>query len=218
MRTTGVYLLADGRSPSGSVSHSGGVEEAVRVGVVCDEETLNRFLAVRLHTVGVVNAAVAAAACRQAEQPERLAALDTEADARMPSAAARAASRAQGRGLLRMARLSWPHPSYSLGGVLGERPHHALILGVAVDAAGGEAADAAAIAALSSIAGPASAAVRLLGLDPLAVTASVARLGAQVDAVVCTVLTADDLPAASHPLLEIFAEHHSARASTLFAS
>jgi urease accessory protein len=218
MRTTGVYLLADGRSPNGSVSHSGGVEEAVRDGVVCDDETLNRFLTMRLHTAGVVNAALAAAACRAAERPERLAALDLEADARVPSAAGRRASRAQGRGLLRMARLSWPHPSYRPGGVLGERPHHALILGVAVAAAGGEAADAAAIAALSSIAGPASAAVRLLGLDPLAVTAGVARLGPQVDAVVCTALTGDELPSASHPLLEIFAEHHSARASTLFAS
>jgi urease accessory protein len=217
-RATGVYLLADGRSPTGAVAHSSGVEEAVRFGVVRDEETLACFLRARLQTAGLVGAAIAATACRESDEPVMLARLDLEADARMPSAAAREASRAQGRGLLRLARASWPHPSYRPGGSLGERPHHPLALGVAVAAAGGDPADAAAIAGLSSIAGPASAGVRLLGLDPIAVTAHLARLGAEVDALVQEVLTHDELPATSHPLFEILAEHHASRDATLFAS
>jgi urease accessory protein len=218
---TGLLLLADGRSPTGGVSHSSGVEEAVRAGVVVDEQTLAALLAVRLHATGMVNAGIAAAACRRAAEPAELVLLDLEADARTPSAAARDASRAQGRGLLRLARASWPHPAYAKGGVLGDRPHHAVVLGVAVAAADGEPSDAASIAVLASITGPASAAVRLLGLDPLAVTAILARMSSAVDAVALEALVAleaYELPAASHPLLEIFAEQHAARDATLFAS
>lgn len=215
---TGVLLLADGRSPTGGVTHSSGVEEAVRAGVVIDEQTLAALLVARLRTTGVVNAGIAAAAYRRASEPADLVLLDLEADARTPSSAARDASRAQGRGLLRLARASWPHPAYAKGGVLRERPHYALVLGVAVAAAGGEPNDAASIAALSSVTGPASAAVRLLGLDPIAVTAILARLGNAVDAVAAAALAADDLPGACHPLLEIFAEQHAARDATLFAS
>jgi urease accessory protein len=102
--------------------------------------------------------------------------------------------------------------------VLGERPHHALVLGVAVAAADGAPADAASMAALSCVTGPASAALRLLGLDPIAVTAMLARLGGQVDAVAREALCVHELPAAGHPLFEVFAEHHAARDTTLFAS
>jgi urease accessory protein len=215
---TGLLLLADGRSPTGGLAHSSGVEEAVRAGLVRDEQTLLDLLTTRLRTCGVVSAGIAAAACRQANDQVQLELLDRETDARMPSAAARQASRVQGRGLLRLARASWPHRSYAKGGVLGERPHYALVLGVAVAAAEGDPADAASIAALSSITGPASAAVRLLGLDPIAVTATLARMGALVDPVAAEVLALDELPAASHPLFEIFAERHAARDTTLFAS
>jgi urease accessory protein len=216
--TANVFLLADGRSPTGAVTHSGGIEQAVRGGVVHDDESLSRFLVHRLRTAGVVSASLAAAACRLSDRPEELASLDAEADARMPSAATREASRAQGRGLLRLARASWPHPAYAIGGVLGERPHHAIALGVAVAAAGGACADAAVIAGLSAVSGPASAAVRLLGLDPIRVTAQLARLGPDVDAIVDEVLDGPDLPATSHPLLEIYAEHHAGRQTSLFAS
>jgi urease accessory protein len=215
---TSLLLLADGRSPTGGMSHSSGVEAAVHAGVVRDEETLAALLGARLRTTGLVSAGIATAACRHAAAPAELMVLDLEADARMPSAATRAASRAQGRGLLRLARASWPHPSYSTGGVLGERPHHAVVLGVAVAAAGGDAGDAASIGALSSVTGPASAAVRLMGLDPIAVTAILARLGREVDAVAAEARAANELPTACHPLLEIFAEHHAARDTTLFAS
>lgn len=217
-QATGVYLLADGRSPTGAVSHSGGIEQAVQSGVVRDEMTLAAFLTARLHTAGMVAAGLAVAAFRLSDHPAALERLDVEADARMPSAAARIASRAQGRGLLRLVRASWPHPAYGEGGTFGERPHHALVLGVAVRAAGGDPGDAAAIAGLSSVAGPASAAVRLLGLDPIAVTAHLAWLAAEVDGVVQEALAAEELPAAGHPLFEIFAEQHAARDTTLFAS
>jgi urease accessory protein len=120
----------------------------------------------------------------------------------------------QGRGLLRLARASWPHPAYA---GLGDRPHHPLVLGVAVAAAGGAPGDAATLAALGIVSGPASAAVRLLGLDPIVVTALLARLAGPV-AAVAGAADGEDLPATGHPLLDVWAERHAARATTLFTS
>lgn len=219
--SAGVLLLADGRSPTGGLAHSGGVEAAARAGVVSDEATLLEMLETRLATAGLVAAGLAAAACSiagEADFAPGLTQLDIEADARMPSEAARMASRAQGRGLLRLARASWPHPVYGPGGPLGDRPHHSLVLGVAVCAAGGTSLDAALVAALASVSGPASAAVRLLGLDPIAVTGLLAQLGRRVEEIARAAVSAAELPSAGHPLLDVFAEHHAARSSTLFTS
>jgi urease accessory protein len=220
----GVLLLADGRSPSGGLAHSGGVEAAIEAGIVSDEETLLALLEVRLATAGLVAAGLAAAACLAAGGADfaaGLTQLDIEADARMPSEAARIASRAQGRGLLRLARAGWPHQAYSPGGPLGERPHHPLVLGVAVCAAGGSSSDAALVAALASVSGPASAAVRLLGLDPIAVTGLLARLGPAAEntaRVAQQAVSLNELPSAGHPLFDVFAEQHAGRPSTLFTS
>jgi urease accessory protein len=214
----GVLLLTDGRTPTGGLSHSGGVEEAVRAGIVTDEASLLELLEARLETAGLLAGGLAAAACVAANDPAALELLDVEADARMPSEAARAASRAQGRGLLRLARASWPHPAYAPGGPVGERPHHSIVLGVATHAALGTPAEAASLAALASISGPASAAVRLLGLDPIAVTGLLARLGPRSEQIAERALLADDLPATGHPLFDVFAQRHAAHGNTLFTS
>ena len=63
----------------------------------------------------------------------------------------------------------------------GPAPHHALVLGAGVALAGGDEELAARATALGTCAGPASAAVRLLGLDPFAVQAMLARLAPEVD-------------------------------------
>ena len=214
----GVLLLADGRTPTGGLSHSGGVEEAVRAGIVTDEASLLALLEARLETAGLLSAGLAAAGCSAANDAVALELLEIEADARMPSDASRIASRAQGRGLLRLARASWPHPSYVPGGPIGERPHHSVVLGVATAAALGTPSEAASLAALASISGPASAAVRLLGLDPIAVTGLLARLGPRAEQIAERALLADELPATGHPLFDVFAQRHAARGNTLFTS
>jgi urease accessory protein len=106
--------------------------------------------------------------------------------------------------------------------LLGPRPHHPCALGAAAVAAGVGPGEAATLAALSSVTGPASAAVRLLGLDPLGVTGLLARLATDVDAVAvqgsrCTDLHRP-LPAASAPLLDLLAERHARADVRLFAS
>jgi urease accessory protein len=185
------------------------VEQAIAAGIVHGPATLTAFLRRRLHTAGAVAAGLAAAACGAGATT--LARLDEEADARTPSPALRTASRAQGRGLVRVGRRAWPSPAWD---DLPERPHHPLVLGVAAHAAGLPPRDAAAAAAYLAVSGPATAAQRLLAMDPLAVAALTARLAAEIDAVAAV----DGVPAAADPLLDLLAEVHAARQDRFFAS
>ncbi|MFI5493778.1 urease accessory protein UreF [Actinoplanes sp. NPDC051859] len=214
MSLTTLLVLADGRLPSGGHAHSGGLEAAVAAGRVTDVADVGAFLHGRLVTVGLVAAAFAAAACAR---PGRWHTLDEGLDARTPSPALRRASRAQGRALLRAGRAMWTLP------LTGREPHHPVALGVVAAAAGAGPLEAAVAAAHGSIAGPASAAVRLLGLNPYAVHAELARLAGACDEVAADAAAriddlADDLPAAGAPLLDIGAELHATWEVRLFAS
>jgi urease accessory protein len=210
--TAALLTLADSRLPAGGHTHSGGVEQAIAAGVIADPPSLAAFLRRRLATSGAVAAGLAAAACSGAD----LTSLDAEADARTPSPALRAASRQQGRGLVRVGRRAWPGGAWD---ALPDRPHHPLALGVAAAAGGLGPREAAQAAAYLSISGPATAAQRLLAMDPLTVAAVTARLAPEIDAV------ADGLyghkgpiSAATDPLLDLLAEVHAARKDRYFAS
>jgi urease accessory protein len=211
-----LLTLADSRLPAGGHTHSGGVEQAIAAGVVTDPASVAVFLRRRLATSGAVAAGLAAGACRAAHDSDpvgSLGALDAEADARTPSPALRAASRQQGRGLVRVGGRAWPHPVWA---ALPAQPHHPLALGVAAAAGGLTPRDAAAAAAYLSISGPATAAQRLLAMDPITVAAVTARLATEVDAVAEG--AADQLPAAADPLLDLLAEVHALRKDRFFAS
>ena len=211
--TSALLTLADSRLPAGGHTHSGGVEQSIAAGVVHDPASLVAFLTRRVATAGAVSAGLAAAACAGAGDPARLVELDAEADARTPSPALRAASRQQGRGLVRVGRRAWPAPLWD---ALPDRPHHPVVLGVAASAAGLTPRDAASAAAYLSVSGPATAAQRLLAMDPLTVAALTARLAPEVDAVATS--ATGGLPAATDPLLDLLAEVHAARRDRFFAS
>jgi urease accessory protein len=202
-------ILADSRFPGGGHVHSGGLEEAARRGLVSDVPSLGSFLLGRLRTAGALAAVFAAASvpCREWST------LDEELDARTPSPAQRLASRAQGRATARAGRLSWPSPVLDSLLAATPRPHHAVVLGVLTGIAGGSSRDAAVTAGYLSMSGPASAAVRLLGLDPFAVNALLARLSGALeqvvtDAVAAAALPLPDLPAPGAPGLDLLAEAH----------
>jgi urease accessory protein len=211
-RLASLLLLADARLPAGGHAHSGGLEAAVAAGRVRSESELDRFLRGRLATGGRVAAAFTAAACaRPGEAP----ALDVALDARTPSPATRRASRAQGRALLRAGRALYP--------VEHAAEHHAVALGVVAAAAGLAPRQAAAVAAYGSVAGPASAAIRLLSLDPYRVHTLLAALAPACDELATAAAkTAHDpvdaLPAAGAPMLDIHAEAHATWEVRLFAS
>jgi urease accessory protein len=207
--TAALLTLADSRLPAGGHTHSGGVEQAVAAGVVHDPGSLATFLRRRLVTAGAMAAGLAAAACAG----EDLAVLDAEADARTPSPALRAASRQQGRGLVRVGRRAWPSGAWD---ALPAQPHHPVALGIAAAAGGLTPRDAAQAAAYLSVSGPATAAQRLLAMDPLTVAAVTARLAPEIDAVAAS--ATGELPAATDPLLDLLAEVHAERTDRYFAS
>ncbi|WP_333740660.1 urease accessory protein UreF [Streptomyces sp. IBSBF 2806] len=224
MTRAALLVLADGRFPAGGHAHSGGAEAAVKAGRITGAESLEAFCRGRLHTAGLVAAALAAAAAAGADP----ALLDAAADARTPSPALRATARRLGRQLMRAARATWP--SGELDAVARQFPkgaHQPVVLGLTARAAGLGPADAAYCAVYESVSGPATAVVRLLSLDPFEATAALARLAPELDRVADRAVTSaaavpaegvDALPAASAPLLEIGAEVHAAWPVRLFAS
>ncbi|WP_433918191.1 urease accessory protein UreF [Streptomyces canus] len=224
MSRAALLVLADGRFPAGGHAHSGGAEAAVKAGRITGADSLESFCRGRLHTVGLVSAALAAAAVLGVDPLL----LDEAADARTPSPALRTAARKLGRQLMRAARATWP--STELDALAKEFPkgaHQPVVLGLAARAAGLEAADAAYCAVYESVSGPSSATVRLLSLDPFDATGVLARLSPELDRIADRALEAarrvadegvDALPSASAPLLEIGAEAHAAWPVRLFAS
>ncbi|WP_171108768.1 MULTISPECIES: urease accessory UreF family protein [Streptomyces] len=224
MSRAALLVLADGRFPAGGHAHSGGAEAAVKAGRVTGAASLEEFCRGRLHTAGLVSAALAAAAALGVDPGE----LDAAADARTPSPALRLAARKLGRQMLRAARATWP--SGELDAVAREFPkgaHQPVVLGLAARAAGLGAVDAAYCAAYESVSGAASATVRLLSLDPFDATGVLARLAPEMDRVADRAVEVargvvdagvDALPAASAPLLEIGAEVHAGWGVRLFAS
>jgi len=240
-----LLLLLDSRAPAGAHHHSGGMEAAVGTGLVRNLAGLEDFCRARLRTSARVAAAFAAAACRlQSDSAERApvlassqpraipaeswALLDAEFEARTPSEATRAASRQLGGGLLRLLRSVLPDadlvtPWTLCAGPDPKTPHQPLVLGAGVSLAGGTPELAARAAALSACAGPASAAVRLLGLDPFAVQAMLARLAPGIDE--CARSAAESatrapsaLPADGAPALDLLADYHLTAEVRLFAS
>ncbi|MFD4941985.1 urease accessory protein UreF [Streptomyces sp. NPDC058239] len=224
MSRAALFVLADGRFPAGGHAHSGGAEPAVAAGRIKDADSLEEFCRGRLHTAGLVAAALAAAAAA-GHDPS---ALDEAADARTPVQALRTTARKLGRQMMRAARATWP--SAELDALAAARPrgaHQPVVLGLAARSAGLAPLDAAYAVAYETVSGPATAAVRLLSLDPFDATAVLARLAPDLDRTAAAAAAAagripeegfDALPAASAPLLDITAQQHAAWPVRLFAS
>ncbi|MDY6997559.1 MAG: urease accessory UreF family protein [Actinomycetota bacterium] len=208
-----LLALSDSRLPTGGHVHSGGIEEAVTSGLVVDLTTLAAYLRRRIRTSGLVSASIAAAVHAGALSPAAGASGDTETDARTPAPAARQASRAQGRGLVRLARRVWPTQEWD---ALGRTPHLAVASG-AVGAAARLAPEHTALwVVYTTMTGSATAAQRLLALDP----GDVAALTFQFSPL-CEQTAAEatkDLADLSDPLLDVLAQRHLERERPLFAS
>ncbi|MET7329976.1 urease accessory UreF family protein [Nonomuraea sp. NPDC005650] len=150
--------------------------------------------------------------------------LDAEADARTAAPAQRDASRTQGRLLLRVARRMWPSPVLEELARAVPSPHHPIALGAVAHAAGATAGEAAMAAAYHAISGPATAAVRLLGLDPVAVHGLLADLAPDLAAVASRAAADagrspwEALPAHSSPALDLLAEQHARAEVRMFVS
>jgi urease accessory protein len=205
-----LLTMADSRLPTGGHVHSGGIEEAVTSGLVVDVATLRAYLRRRIRTQGLVTASVAVAV-----HTATLSILeaDRETDARTPAPAARAASRAQGRGLARLARRVWPGHDWQ---PLGTTPHLAVAAGV-VGAASGLTPEQTALSVVyTTMTGSATAAQRLLALDPADVAALTFELSPLCDQAADE--AGKELADLSDPLLDVLAQRHSERERPLFIS
>lgn len=222
----GMMMLADGRFPAGGHTNSAGVEAAVRLGDVHDDRTLERYLVGRLATTGIVDAAFAASTAG-VDGAADLAIVDAEYSARVLSPALRASSRRLGRQLLRAGTAVWSSRLLDVVKRTEGGPHQAIVLGAVVAAGDGTPHDAASISMHHLSSAVTSAAVRLLGLDPMTVAAVQARAAtraaewladpqAGVDHWINCAPA--DLPAAGGSLTEILAEHHRSWDARLFVA
>ncbi len=215
-------LLADSRFPAGSYAHSLGLEQAVGEGLGADG--VAPFIAARLRLVARPDAALSVAARRAAALDDEgaLARLDDEHGARCPSPVLRDVARRLGSQLLRSAATAWPDPAidrYRSASTATPRP---VALGVVGAAAGLDDAEVATVALYDDAATVASAALKLLGLDPAITARWLAQLAPAIESAARAVAT-DERPAADQPPpaaagLELAAARHAARTERLFVS
>lgn len=217
-------LLADGRFPAGTYAHSLGLEQAVSDGLGVDG--VPAFMAARQRLIAAPDAAVAVAAlragARDADATGALRAIEDEWSARCPSPVLRAAARRLGAALLRSATVVQPAPlidAYRAQSPATPRP---IALGVVGAAWGLDDEQVALLALYDDAATVASAALKLLPLDPADASGWVAQLGPSMQTA-ARAIAADIRPLADHPApagfgLELAAAVHAERRERLFAS
>ncbi|MEE6170083.1 MULTISPECIES: urease accessory protein UreF [unclassified Mycolicibacterium] len=205
-----LLTLADSRLPTGGHVHSGGVEEAVARGLLSDVGSVRAYLVRRIRTHGLVTASLAVAVRTGVLDA---AAADAETDARTPAPASRAASRAQGRGLVRLARRVWPEQHWD---ALGGRPHLAVAAGSVGAAADLTPVQTALAVVYTTMTGSATAAQRLLALDPGDVAALTFALSGLCETTAAAAVAG--LADLSDPLLDVLAQQHAERERPLFVS
>jgi urease accessory protein len=193
-------LLADSRFPSGSYAHSLGLEQAVADGLT----DVPAFIRARMRLVAEADA-------RFAVEARRGNVLEAEWCARTPSPVLRDAARRLGAQLLRSAAKVWD--------VEVRRLPRPLALGVVAAAAGVSEEDTALLALYDDAATVASAALKLLPLDPAVTARWLAELAPELRAAAAR-LAADrgPLPSPAAVALELSAPIHLERRERLFAS
>jgi urease accessory protein len=215
-------LLADSRFPAGSYAHSLGLEQAVAEGLGVDE--VAPFIAARLRLVGRADAGLTVAARRAAQAGDDgvLAQLDGEHGARCPSPVLREQARRLGSQLLRSAATAWPDPAIDRYRAASRATPRPVALGVVGAAGGLDDTEVATVALYDDAATVASAALKLLGLDPALTARWLARLAPAIQSTAREV--ADDVrPLADQPPpaaagLELAAARHATRTERFFVS
>jgi urease accessory protein len=216
-------LLADARFPSGGHAHSLGLEEAVAGGLRADE--VPAFAAARLELVAAPEAAMTVVARRAAAGADldALATLDAEHAARTPSPVLREHARRLGAGLLRSAGAVWPDGVLTAYRSRSRAVPRPVALGVVGAAAGLGDEHVAAVALYDDAAAVASAALKLLPLDPAVAASWVAELAGRIAALASRAVRdaarpPADLPAPAAVALERAAHAHARRKERLFVS
>ena len=213
-------LLADSRFPAGGYAHSLGLEQAVAEGLAVDG--VAAFIAARLRLVAGPDAALSVAALRAAGDDGGLARLDDEHAARCPSPVLRDVARRLGAQLLRSAATAWPDPAIARYRRASSTTPRPVALGVVGAAAGLGDVAVATVGLYDDAATVASAALKLLGLDPAETARWLAQLAPAISLAAQEVAD-DERPLGAQPPpaavgLELAAARHADRAERLFVS
>ncbi|MFL6088748.1 MAG: urease accessory protein UreF [Aeromicrobium sp.] len=207
-------LLADARLPTGGHAHSAGLEPAIAAGLTT--AGVPGFIRTRLRTVGATEAATAVVARRVWLDAGDLAPVEAAWAARTPSAAMRATARRLGRGYLRLAARLWPDVAKAFDRA---DPPRAVVIGVIGAVTGLSARQIALLVGHDEAQTIASAALKLLPMDP--VDAARWVLDAQGDVTelaerIETCADPGDIPALNAPMLDVHAETHARTTRRLF--
>lgn len=212
-----LMLLADARLPTAGHTQSAGLEPAVAHGLRSAE--VPDYINLRLRTVTRVEAATAVVALHHLRQGLPLADVETAWAARTPSAALRATSRSMGRAFLRVVRRLWPDaPSVR---TLAPGASRAVVLAAVADACGLAPVALARLAGYDDVQTVASAALKLLPLDPADVSAWVLDALPAVDRLaveVAPMTLPGAIPASGAPQIEAWAEAHAITTRRLFSA
>jgi urease accessory protein len=211
-----LLLLADARFPDGSHAHSYGIEAAVADARVRTPDDLYAYIEARLWSSGRTDAAAAALAASGSVPLEQV---DAALTLRTPSEVARRTSRTLGRSLVRTATRLWPDAPIAL--IDGRPPLQPVALGAVATRAGCTPGEAA-LCVTHGLAGTlATAALRLLGMDPFSISVVLADLRPAVAEVASSVEHLDDcsqMPHASTPFGELDPQHQAILDTRLFGS
>jgi urease accessory protein len=210
-------LLADARLPAAGHTQSAGLEPGLAHGL--DPTDLRAYCRSRLATVTRTEAATAVVARHHHVAGLPLDPVETAWAARTPSDAMRATARVLGRGLLRLARRSWPGAASHWTG--DDRPPRALVLGAIAAEAGVPAVELAGVVAYDDVQTVLAAALKLLPLDPADVTGWCVELLADVDRFadeLATLGEPTDIPATGSPQIEGWAQAHARATRRLFSA
>lgn len=214
-------LLADGRLPTGGHAHSSGLEPALAGGLL--QSQVPDFIRGRLETVGLVEAAATVVTRRWAVSAGgagELEEISRELLARTPSAPLREASIQLGRGLARLASRLWPqHPAVQMLMALPGHPMRPLALGVFTAISGMDDLQAARSCLYDDAQTVASAALKLLPVDPAEPVEWLLRATPTIETVAAAAVAVEgvtDIPATTGPLVEQWSLEHHARSRRIF--
>jgi urease accessory protein len=212
------WQVVDSAFPTGTFAHSWGLEAAWQHGEIPDREALEAFVIASVQQTGYASLPLVNSAYRY---PERLEALDEQADAFLLNTVANRASRVQGRALLATAERVWP--SGTLASIRARADatcaHAAPLSGVTFRAIGLSLGTTQRLVLFATARGVLSAAVRLGITGSFDAQRLQAGCGAWLERIAqhCETLTEDDL-AQTAPLLDLLQSSHDRLYSRLFQS
>ncbi|MEI7056587.1 urease accessory UreF family protein [Nocardioides sp. CCNWLW239] len=214
-----MMLLADARLPVAGHTQSGQLEAAVRSGLTAEQVTA--FMRSRLASVVRVEAGTASVALHRLRAGLPLEPVLDAWAARTPAAPMRDTSRTLGRALLRLVKRVFPDSPHVHAVAALQRPCRPLVLAAAAATGGLAPASLARLVAYDDLQTVASAALKLLPLDPLDATTWVHDLLPEAERLateVAPLTDPDQIPAPSAPQLDLWALAHADTTRRLFSA